>query len=181
MNRIRSIAGILALVAPVSFAQNTPPVPLNLPVGNVFAMAAGDLQLFSLDFAAPEPEQTTTIAVETYALQAFTYVVTPGNTANVSGSFASSLSLCGDHPVTLTVTDDGGAPGDTTVVTIIFQVAGTFTLVMGQPAGAGSVQIENLCGVPGEMYFMASTDDQNNIMSACPKCGWWFGMFIPVS
>jgi hypothetical protein len=180
MNHITRTLAVLSMVACPAFAQNAPPVPLNLPVGNVFQMNAGDTLMFSLDFASPEAGQVTDIIVDSFGLPNFTFVVTPGNTANVSGSFASSLSLCGSHLVTLTATDDGGAPGNTTVTNLFFEVTGLFTLVIGQPAGSGSIQIDNLCGLPGDMYFMASTDDQNNI-GGCPKCGWWFGMFIPMS
>ncbi|MEX1023933.1 MAG: hypothetical protein WD226_02545 [Planctomycetota bacterium] len=95
---------------------NVPPIALGVPAGSRYDTYVGVPFPFSIDFIGPEGGQTVSVVVTDGGLANFSAITTPGNPANVSGTFTPDASQDGmSFPVTLVATDDGIPPLSTTV------------------------------------------------------------------
>lgn len=102
-------------------AQNLPPVPVGFP-GMAPTINIGETYSLTVQFQSPEAGQTTDVVVNDGGLPGFSYLVTPGNTAEVEFELIGQNDNLGTHFIEFVATDNGDPALSTTV---IFQISVT--------------------------------------------------------
>lgn len=100
-------------------AGNIPPIPVGFP-GMAPTINIGDTYSLTVQFQSPEAGQTTDVVVNDGGLPGFTYLVTPGNTAEVEFELIGQNDNPGTHFIEFVATDNGDPAMSTTV---IFQIS----------------------------------------------------------
>ncbi|MGB1076138.1 MAG: gliding motility-associated C-terminal domain-containing protein [Flavobacteriales bacterium] len=105
-----------------SSTGNTPPLPSGNPgCDTIFLCQGGDYEV-DLSFLGPENDQS--VEIFTNDLPGWNYVITPGTTPNILGTFTANADNIGTQEVTITATDNG-QPSETTEIVLIFEVLET--------------------------------------------------------
>lgn len=94
--------------------ENIPPVPVGFPMGTV-SIDVGNTWNLSVQFESPEDGQTTDVVVNGGGFTGFSYLVSPGNVANVDLELIASEDNLGMHTIEFVATDDGEPVESTTV------------------------------------------------------------------
>ena len=118
--------------------NNQPPVPMGLPRNNKINAAVGVPAMFTIDFAAPEQDQTVVdITVNDFGLSGFSCdppVFNQDGSASITCTYVPSNSVVNTMPmIEVTATDDYPFAAGMTTVAITFCVAECFMLVGGAP------------------------------------------------
>ncbi|MCS6978717.1 MAG: PKD domain-containing protein [Flavobacteriales bacterium] len=96
--------------------SNVPPVISASNIcGDTLTLCLNDTVVFPISFLSPEQGQTTTVAINTVQGSGFTILSNnPGNVANISVQFVSSLANIGTNVLQFVATDNGNPSANTT-------------------------------------------------------------------
>jgi len=101
---------------------NTPPLASGNPGCDTIFLCQGGTYDLDLSFLGPEADQS--VEILTNDVPGWSYVITPGNTPNITGTFTASPDNLGTQEITISATDNG-QPAETTEVTLIIEVLET--------------------------------------------------------